>query len=161
MTTAQIATRLVELCRQGEYETAQKELYADDVISIEPHASPAFAKETKGLPAILEKGHKFEAMTEKVYSTTTSDPLVTENTIAFTLNMDIAMKGMGRSKMEELCVYQVKDGKIVSERSKLLILIHDGSDQNVRKLDEVRRLYTQRFGRKSILRASSEVWVAF
>ncbi|HWK03247.1 MAG TPA: SnoaL-like domain-containing protein [Puia sp.] len=116
MTTPQIATRLIELCRQGQYETAQKELYAKDVISIEPHATPAFEKETKGLPAILEKGHKFEAMTEKVYGTTASDPLITGNIIAFTLGLDIAMKGTSRSKMEELCVYQVKDGKIISEQ---------------------------------------------
>jgi hypothetical protein len=116
MTTPQIATRLAEFCRQGQYEAAQKELYANDAISIEPSASPDFAKETKGLNAIIEKGHKFEAMTDKVYSTTTSDPLVSGNSIAFTLSMDIAMKGSQRSKMEELCVYQVKDGKIVSEQ---------------------------------------------
>ncbi|HEX9511092.1 MAG TPA: SnoaL-like domain-containing protein [Puia sp.] len=116
MTTPQIATRLVELCRQGQYENAQKELYANDAISIEPQASPDFAKETKGLPAIIEKGHKFEAMTEKVYATTASDPLIVGNTIAFTHGIDIAMKGTKRSKMEELCVYQVKEGKIVSEQ---------------------------------------------
>ena len=106
----------MELCRQGQYETAQKELYAKDVISIEPQASPAFEKETKGLPAIIEKGHKFDEMTEKVYATTASDPLVVGNTIAFTLGIDITMKGATRSKMEELCVYQVKDGKIISEQ---------------------------------------------
>ena len=116
MTTPQIATRLTELCRQGQYETAQKELYSNDAISIEPYETPDFAKETKGLNAIIEKGHKFEAMTEKVYSTTASEPLVSGNSIAFTLSMDMAMKGSQRSKMEELCVYQVKDGKIVSEQ---------------------------------------------
>ena len=116
MTTPQIATRLAELCRQGQFETAQKELYADDVISIEPHATSDFAKEAKGLPAIFEKGRKFESMTEKLYGCTASEPLVTGNSIAFTLGMDIAMKGAPRSKMEELCVYQVKDGKVVSEQ---------------------------------------------
>lgn len=116
MTTPQIATRLVEFCRQGEFETAQKELFANDVVSIEPQASQDFAKETKGLPAIIEKGHKFESMTEKVYGITASEPLVTGNVIAFTLGMDMAMKGAPRSKMEELCLYQVKDGKIISEQ---------------------------------------------
>jgi len=116
MTTQQIADRLVELCRQADYETAQKELYGNDAISIEPYATPEFAKETKGLPAILEKGHKFEAMVEKTYATTVSEPLVVGNAITFILGMDITMKGAGRSKMEELCVYQVKDGKIVSEQ---------------------------------------------
>ena len=116
MTTPQIASRLAELCRQGQFETAQKELYADDIISIEPEESPAFAKETKGLPAILEKGKKFEGMTEKVYGLTISEPITTGNTIAFVLGMDIQMKGSPRSNMEELCVYQVKDGKVVSEQ---------------------------------------------
>ena len=37
-----------------------------------------------------------------------------------------------------------RDGKIVTERSKVLILIHDGSDQNVRKLDEVRPAFTRK-----------------
>jgi hypothetical protein len=42
-------------------------------------------------------------------------PLVAGNSIAFTLTMDITMKGQGRMKSPELCVYQVKDGKIISE----------------------------------------------
>jgi len=30
--------------------------------------------------------------------------------------MDVTMKGMGRLNMDELIVYHVKDGKIVSEQ---------------------------------------------
>ena len=33
MSTQQIAARLVELCRQGEFEAAQKELFAKDAVS--------------------------------------------------------------------------------------------------------------------------------
>jgi len=116
MTTQQIAKRLVELCREGKYETAQKELYAESCVSIEPRESPGFEKETKGLKAILEKGHKFESMVEQMHGTSVSEPLVVDNTIAIGLNMDVTMKGRGRNKMGELCVYQVKDGKIVSEQ---------------------------------------------
>jgi len=29
--------------------------------------------------------------------------------------MDVTMKGQGRQKLEEMCVYEVKDGKIASE----------------------------------------------
>ena len=53
------------------------------------------------------------------------------------------------------------NGKTVTERSKVLVIFHDGSDANVRKFDELRRLYTQRFGMQSVIRASSNVWVAF
>ncbi len=116
MTTNEIAKRLAELCRQGQYDTAQKELYADDALSIEPYPSPAFEKETKGLAAIIEKGHQWESMVKETHSLTVSEPLVAGNSFAFTLRMDITMIEQGRIDMTELCVYQVKDGKIVSEQ---------------------------------------------
>ena len=116
MTTPEIAARLVELCNAGEFETAQKELYAEDAISIEPEATPEFAKETKGLDAILKKNEKFEHMTEELHNVTISNPLVTGNIIAMVLTMDITMKGKKRMSIGELCVYHVKDGKIISEQ---------------------------------------------
>jgi hypothetical protein len=115
MTTQQIASRLAELCRKGDYEKAQKELYADNCVSIEEMASPAFEKETKGLKAIIEKGHKFSEMVEEMHGGSVSDPIVAGNSIAFELKMDATMKGRGRTEMTEICVYKVKDGKIVSE----------------------------------------------
>ena len=116
MSTQQIASRLAELCRQGKFEAAQKELFAKDAVSIEPHDTPAAPKETKGLSAIIEKGHKWEAGIEKVHGCTTSEPIVAGNAIAMTLAVDVTMKGQGRTKLEEVCVYEVKDGKIVSEQ---------------------------------------------
>ncbi len=116
MKTTEIATRLVALCREAKWETAQKELFADDAMSIEPQASEGFAKETKGLSAIVEKGHKFTAMIEQLHSLTVSEPLVATNSIACTMNLDVTMKGKGRMQMSEICLYQVKDGKIISEQ---------------------------------------------
>jgi hypothetical protein len=52
-------------------------------------------------------------------------------------------------------------GKIATERSKVLVIYHDGSEANLRKLDELRRIYCQRFGRQTVIRASGNVWVAF
>src|ERR1700741_4998526 len=115
MTTEQIAQRLAELCRKGDYETPQKELFANDAISIEPYETPDFAKETKGLDAIIEKGHKFSAMVEQMHGGTVSEPIVAGNSFAMVMSMDMTMKGKGRMNMSELCVYQVKDGKVVSE----------------------------------------------
>jgi SnoaL-like protein len=116
MTTQQIATRLADLVGKGEFEAAQKELFAEDAVSIEPEASENFAKETKGLRAILEKGHKWESMVEKVHSCSTSTPLVAGNAIAMRLAMDVTMKGRGRMQLAEICAYEVKDGKIASEQ---------------------------------------------
>jgi hypothetical protein len=116
MTTNEIATRLAELCRHAKFETAQKELYANDAVSIEPHATPAFEKETKGLDAILAKGDKWNEMVKETHAITVSDPLVAANSFALTMRMQITMKERGPMDMTELCVYRVKDGKIISEQ---------------------------------------------
>jgi len=110
-------SRLAELCRQGQFEAAQKELFAEDAVSIEPHETQQFPKETKGLKAILEKGHQWESTVEKIHGCTASAPLVAGNAIAMTLAMDVTMKGQGRMKIEEVAVYEInKDGKIASEQ---------------------------------------------
>ena|ERR1700754_3804762 len=116
MTTPEIANRLAALCRKGEWETAQRELFANDVVSIEPYATEDFEKETKGLDAIIEKGRKFDSMVQEVHALEVSEPLVATNSIAFRMLMDITMKAKGRMTMPELCVYEVKDGKIISEQ---------------------------------------------
>jgi len=116
MRTTDIARRLVDYCRKADWKGAQKELYSKDAVSIEPYATPAFEKETKGLDAIIEKGKKFDSMVEKVHKITVSEPLVAGNSFAFVLGLDITMKERGRMNSPELCVYEVKDGKIVSEQ---------------------------------------------
>ena len=115
MNTKQVADRLVELCRKGEFDKAQKELFANDAVSIEPEATPAFAKETKGLNAILQKGEKWDSMLDKVNKLEVSDPIVAGNSFACTMSLDIDMKGGQHLDISELCVYKVKDGKISTE----------------------------------------------
>jgi hypothetical protein len=116
MKTKEIADRLVAHCRQAKWEAAQKELFADNAVSSETVPSPAFDRETKGLAAIIEKGRKFDAMIEKIHSITVSEPLVAENSFAVSMGMDVTMTGQPRMQMSEICLYEVKDGKIVSEQ---------------------------------------------
>ena len=115
MTTQQIADRLVELCKAGKFEDAQKELYDDNALSIEPLPMPGMDKETKGLQAIINKGHHFMSMVEETHGIRVSDPVVAPHSFCINLVMDITMKGRDRMDMSELCVYDIKDGKIVTE----------------------------------------------
>jgi hypothetical protein len=115
MTTEEIAKRLVAYCKKADWESAHNELYDQHAKSIEPYATPEFESETEGMDAIREKGRKFDAMVEKMHSIEISEPLVAENSIAFKMTMDVTMKGKGRMKSPEICVYKVKDGKIISE----------------------------------------------
>ncbi|MGA2017664.1 MAG: nuclear transport factor 2 family protein [Opitutaceae bacterium] len=116
MTTRDIAGKLVALCRQGKFEDAQKELFSPDATSMEAEDSPMGPRETKGLKAITEKGRRFMSMVEKIHSMSVSDPIVADSSFACTMSLDATMKGQGRSAMTETCVYDVKDGKIVSEQ---------------------------------------------
>ena len=116
MTTTEIANRLAELCTNGEFEGAQRELFAEDVVSIEPYSTPDFEQVTNGLDAIIEKGKKWNSMIEEYHEMKVSEPLVGTNSFALTMTMDVTMKEKGRMNMTELCVYNVKDGKIVSEQ---------------------------------------------
>ena len=116
MTTAEIARRLVALCREQKWEEAQRELYADDAASYEPYAAPGFPLETKGLAGIVEKGHRFVAGIENLHTLTVSEPVVADGAFACTMAMDVTMKGQPRMQMSEVCVYEVKNGKIAAER---------------------------------------------
>jgi ketosteroid isomerase-like protein len=116
MTTVEIANRLVELCKKGDFEGAQKELFAEDAVSIEPHGNADFQKETHGLDAIIQKGKKWSEMVEEYHGGQVSEPMVAGDSFAVTMTMGVTMKGAKRMDMTELCIYHVKDGKIVSEQ---------------------------------------------
>jgi len=115
MTTAQIAHQLKTLCEQGKFDSALKELFATDAVSIEPRATSDFDKETKGLDGLLAKGDKWNKMVEKQHSFEISEPVVAGQSFALTMHFDVTMKERGRMDMTELCLYKVENGKIVSE----------------------------------------------
>ncbi len=117
MNTEAIAKRLAELCRDGNGDQAQDELYADDAVSVEMDGLPAgMPVRVQGKEAIAEKSRRFRADIETVHGRTVSDPLVTGNWFAVTMTMDVTFKQRGRVNMQEVCVYRVKDGKIVHEQ---------------------------------------------
>ncbi|WP_049623673.1 SnoaL-like domain-containing protein [Frateuria defendens] len=117
MSTETVAKRLVALCREGKYEEAQRELYAQDAQSIEPEGlPPGMLGNAKGLEAIFEKGRQFNAMIEAVHGGEVSDPVVADSWFSLSMSLDVTMKGRGRVQMSEIAVYHVRDGKIDQER---------------------------------------------
>lgn len=115
MTTTEVANRLIDLCRQGKIHETLTELYADNAISIEPNDFMGPIQQN-GLPAIIEKGKMFDSMLEEFHGSTISDPIIAGNYFSISWVLDATMKGRGRVKMEEICVYKVEKGKIVHEQ---------------------------------------------
>lgn len=115
MTTQEVANRLVELSRQGKIMEAQQELYGDDIVSREPDHAPGI-KLARGKQAVGEKGMQFASMIEENHGAVILDPVVVGRHFSVGWTLDVTMKGMGRTKLEEICVYEVKDGKIMNEQ---------------------------------------------
>ncbi len=115
MTTKEIANRLVEMCRNGKTEEAKEELFAEDIISIEP-VEGLLPKETKGMGAIRKKAELFMSHVENFYKSTISEPVIAGYYFSIAWETDIQMKGGERKTDSELCVYKTKNGKIISEQ---------------------------------------------
>jgi ketosteroid isomerase-like protein len=115
MTTQEVANRFHELAQTGQWDQIQNELYAEDAVSIEPEHSQGL-KTAKGLDAIRAKGKRFAEALEEMHSGYSNPPQVAGNHFAVVMGMDVTMKGMGRMKMDEVAVYEVKNGKIVKEQ---------------------------------------------
>ena len=115
MTTQEVADRLSELFKENKWAEAQEELFSNDAESIEPAHSPGL-KSVKGKDAIKKKGADFNAIVEEFHGGWVGDPVVGGNHIAFAMGIDATYKGMGRQNMEEIAVYEVKNGKIVKEQ---------------------------------------------
>ena len=115
MTTQEVANRLVSLCREGKHEQVVKELYAPDIVSIEPEGAPN--RIAKGLEAIIAKGEQFDSRIEKVNTSFISDPVVADNFFSCSMLMNVNMKGVPVPvDMNEVCLYTVNEGKIVQEQ---------------------------------------------
>lgn len=114
MTTSEVANRLVELCRKGQIQEAQTELYGKTMVSIEPPGAPV--ERAEGLQAVLEKGNQFASMIEESHGLTISDPIVNGKHFSMGMTLDATMKGRGRMLLEEICVYKVEGDKIVFEQ---------------------------------------------
>ncbi len=115
MTTKAVADQLVKMCREGKVEEAKQELFTEDTLSIEP-TEGMLPKEAKGLKALQKKAELFISMVDQFYGNTISDPIIAGDYFSVGWETDIKMKGQERKTAREICLYKVKDGKIVSEQ---------------------------------------------
>ncbi len=114
MSTQEIANQLVTYCRQGQGMKAVEELYHDQVTSVEMKGWPM--EIVNGIENIKKKHEMFAASVEEIHSNEVSDALVADNFFSCIMSFDATFKGRGRSKMTELCVYEVNDGKVIREQ---------------------------------------------
>jgi hypothetical protein len=115
LTTQEVATRFNELAQQEKWFDIQDEFFADNVKSIDPPGSPYFGY-AEGKSSVRKKGEDFVKRIEVVHKLYTSEPLVSGNHFAVGREKDITVQGLGRIQISQIMLYEVKDGKIVSEQ---------------------------------------------
>ena len=115
MTIKEVADQLVRMCREGKIEEVKLEFFTENTLSIEP-GEGILPKETKGLKAIQQKAELFISMVQEFYGSTITDPFIAGDYFTIGWDTDLQMKGQERQTNSEICLYKVKDGKIISEQ---------------------------------------------
>ncbi len=115
MTTQEVASRFNELAKQEKWFEIQDELFADNVRSVDPPNSLYFGY-AEGKTSVRKKGEDWVARVEAAHRLHTTKPVVAGNHFAVGREADITVQGFGRIQINEIMLYEVKDGQIVLEQ---------------------------------------------
>ena len=113
-----MASRYCELMQQNKREQVINELYSQDIVNREPEHAIAMGIPTItiGLDAVKAKSKARAEMIEQVHSDYCSGPVVGGKLFSVALGRDLTIKGKPRMSIEEIAVFEVKEGKIISEQ---------------------------------------------
>jgi SnoaL-like domain len=114
-TTEEVATKLVEYCRKGEWMKPIDDLYAKDIVSVEAREMENMPAEMRGIDQVRGKTEWFEN-TFEVHSAKVGGPFVARDTFVVQFDIDVTDKASKkRMQMSEVGIYTVKDGKVARE----------------------------------------------
>ncbi|MBS1661647.1 MAG: nuclear transport factor 2 family protein [Bacteroidetes bacterium] len=115
MTTQQVAARFNELAQQEKWFEIQDELFAENVKSIEPPGSP-YMGYAEGKANVRRKAEDFVGRIEAAHGAYTSEPVVASSHFAVGRKIEITVRPHGRIQIDQIMLYEVKDGKIILEQ---------------------------------------------
>ena len=118
MTTQQVADQYYELAKQNKWLEIWEDLYSPNAVNREPeHAiAQGIPTVTKGMEAIRAKSAARRALIVELHSQYCSAPVVCGKFFSAGMSREVTFKGKPRLNLEEIAVFEVKDGKIVLEQ---------------------------------------------
>ena len=114
MNTKDVANKWWSMCQEGKNLDCVNELYAENVVSKEMPGMPG--EVISGKQNVWNKSKDWLDSVEGFHSSEVSEPVIAGNFFTSRMAFDCTFKDRGRQRMEEVCVYEVKDGKIASEQ---------------------------------------------
>ncbi len=115
MTTKEVANKWATMCRNGKNLDCIHELYAENVTSREMPGVPK-GEIVSGKENVLNKSKEWLDNVIEFHSNEISEPVIAENHFTSKMSFDITFKDRGRQQMEEVCVFEVSNGKITNEQ---------------------------------------------
>ena len=107
MNTEEVAKKLVDYCRNGEWMKALDDLYAKDIMSVEAHEMENMPAEMRGIDQVRGKTDLWEK---------NSGPFVARDAFVVQFDIDVTDKASKkRMQMSEVGIYTVKGGKVARE----------------------------------------------
>ena len=114
MNATEVGTQLVAFCKEGKYEEVYGALYSPEIVSIEASGPN---REYRGFEGIKAKNDWWEATFEVLGMEVVGPYPHGEDEFAIRFIMETKHRESGEvNKMDEVAVYEVKDGKIVKEK---------------------------------------------
>lgn len=114
MNTKDVANKWWNMCQEGKNLECVNELYAENVTSREIPGMPD--EITTGKQNVWNKNKEWLDSVEEYHGGEISEPIVAGNHFTTKMNFDVTFKERGRMQMEEVAVFEVKEGKIVNEQ---------------------------------------------
>jgi hypothetical protein len=115
-TTEEVAIKLADYCRKGEWMKAVDDLYAKDIVSVEARAMENMPAEMRGLDQVRGKTEWWEKNFE-VHSCDVGGPFVAGDTFVVQFDVDVTERASkNRMQMSEVGIYKVKDGRVTHEQ---------------------------------------------
>lgn len=115
MSTQEVAEQFHVLAQQEKWFEIQDMLFAEDVRSEEPSNSP-FLYNANGKVPVRNKGEQWVRRVTTAHRLHTTPPVVGGNFFAVGREVDITVDGHGRIQINQIMMYEVKNGEIVLER---------------------------------------------
>jgi hypothetical protein len=113
-TIHEIANRLTELVGDKKFVEAYEQLFAEDAVSIDPLNTSG--QPLNGLKTLLAREKDFLSHIIAIQKISLSEPIIAGNYFTLSLQMSFDVQGQGHMDVDELCVYKVANGKIISQQ---------------------------------------------
>ena len=114
MNTKDVAQQWAQMCREGKNIECVEALYDENVVSRE---MPGFPEEiTQGKQNVWNKSKDWLDNVAEFHSSEIGEPVIAGNHFTSKMSFDVTFKDRGRQSMEEVAVFEVKNGKITNEQ---------------------------------------------